>query len=273
MDRGGTHVGIDLAWGRTARTGLAAVDDTGALAATGVVRTDDELDAWLREHAPEPAVVGVDAPLVVPNATGQRAGEREIGRAYSRYGAAAYPANRANPLFDPPRASTLAARHGWQTDPDAPMGSAAACLEVYPHAALVGLFRLPQRVLYKKGRERRAGFLRLVELLEQVPELGLPDHPRWSALKALIDNPARGDLTRIEDEIDAIICAHIAWLWSHRRETLQVYGSFAEGYIVAPPPPTHAPQSFAARARRGMAPAVELPEPAIGGRTGSTRMT
>ena len=33
--------------------------------------------------------------------------------------------------------------------------------------------------------------------------------------------------------------AHLAWRWHHRRETLHVYGSAAEGYIVAPHPPTN----------------------------------
>jgi hypothetical protein len=33
--------------------------------------------------------------------------------------------------------------------------------------------------------------------------------------------------------------AHLAWRWHHRWETLHVYGSAGEGYIVAPHPPTN----------------------------------
>jgi predicted RNase H-like nuclease len=61
------------------------------------------------------------------------------------------------------------------------------------------------------------------------------------ALRRIVAAPQRGDLTRIEDEIDAILCAHLAWLWHRHPESLQVYGSLAEGYIVAPPPPTLLP--------------------------------
>lgn len=43
------------------------------------------------------------------------------------------------------------------------------------------------------------------------------------------------DLERIEDEIDGVFCAHLAWRWA-RRDGLEVYGSAAEGFIVAPPP-------------------------------------
>lgn len=234
------HVGIDLAWGTRSRTGLAVVDDTGRLVASGVVRTDEEIDDWLAAHAPAPLVVAVDAPLVVPNETGQRVCERDIGRAFGRYGASAYPANRTNPLFRPPRGQALAQRHGWNLDPDAALDpDRAVCLEVYPHAALIGLFELPRRVLYKKGSDRGVGFGQLVGLLESVPELGLTESDRWHEIRRLVASPARGDLTRIEDELDAIVCAHVAWLWRHRRPLLHVYGAPALGTIVAPRPPTH----------------------------------
>jgi predicted RNase H-like nuclease len=48
-------------------------------------------------------------------------------------------------------------------------------------------------------------------------------------------------LTRYEDEVDGIVCAHLAWLWERKPESLYVYGSLDEGYIVAPPPPAHPP--------------------------------
>lgn len=32
-----------------------------------------------------------------------------------------------------------------------------------------------------------------------------------------------------------------AWLWHHRRDALAVYGDAEDGFIVAPPQPTHAP--------------------------------
>lgn len=239
-----SYVGIDLAWKDTNRTGLAVVDESGRLLASGAVRLDDEIADWLEVHAPDPIVVAVDAPLVVPNPKGQRMGEKLIGQAYGRYGASAYPANRGNPLFDPPRAEQLAKRFGWSVDPGTPLGGdQTVCVEVYPHPAFVGLFELPQRVLYKKGSDRRAGFLQIAALLESVPELKLSVSARWSELVAVIANPARGDLTRIEDELDAILCAHLAWLWRHRRESLHVYGNVDEGYIVAPPPPVHAAQA------------------------------
>lgn len=244
----GGYVGIDLAWKATNRSGLAVVDDEGRLVASGAVKSDDEIDAWLSTYAPDLIAVAVDAPLVVPNETGQRVAEKLIGQAYGRYGASAYPANRSNPLFDPPRAETIAQRFGWSVDPNTQVGSGTTvCIEVYPHPALVGLFELPQRVLYKKGSSRQSGFLELAACLQSVPELRLGESGRWAELLEIIANPRPGDLNRIEDEIDAILCAHLAWLWHRNPGALEVYGSVEEGYIVAPPPPIHAASISPAR--------------------------
>lgn len=235
--------GLDLAWGTRARTGVAAVGDDGRLTASGAVRTDDEIVAWLAAEAPDAVVVAVDAPLVVPNETGQRRCETEISRAFWRQRIGAHSANRGLPGFDPPRAAVLAERCGWSVDPGE-RGTTAhpVCLEVYPHPAMVVLFGLAQRIVYKAGRARGAqravGFRQLVGHLEALPELRLGEHPRWAVLRAVVADPGPGDLSRIEDELDAILCAHLAWRWHHRRESLAVYGSLAEGYIVAPPPPT-----------------------------------
>lgn len=245
-----SYVGIDLAWKSVNRTGLAAVDEAGRLTASAAVRSDDEIAAWLAAHAPRPGVVAVDAPLVVPNATGQRVAENLIGRAYGRYGASAYPASRSNAMFDPPRAAVLAERFGWAVDPAVRPGPGrTSCIEVYPHPALVGLFLLPQRVLYKKGPDRATGFRQLLDLLERVPELELAGSDRWAELRRTVASPAPGDLDRIEDEIDAVLCAHLAWLWQRRPEQLHVYGDVTTGYIVAPPPPTHPAAVTAVRRR------------------------
>jgi len=212
------HVGLDLAWS-SGVTGLAVVDDAGRLVGSGSCRTDDEIAAWLAGLDGPVAVVGVDAPLVVPNETGQREAERAIGRAFGAYGASAHTANRGTFGGADPRAWRLAERFGWATDPGTPVGAGrTVCLEVYPHPALVALFGLPYRLDYKKGpRERRQpGFAALVRHLESVPVLRAADSPRWPHLRRVVAEPGPGDLDRVEDELDAVVCAHLAWLWHHR---------------------------------------------------------
>lgn len=242
MAGGAAYVGIDLAWS-SGVTGLAGCDRDGRLVSSARVRTDAEIDAWLATHAPAPRVVAVDAPLVVPNETGQRLPEREMARHFGRFGASAHTSNRARFGGDP-RGLLLARRHGWSVDPDARPGvGPAVCLEVYPHPALVGLFALPYRLAYKKGtRDQRApGFATLVRLLEQAPALRPTAYAEWPRLRRLALEPGPGDLDRVEDELDGVLCAHLAWRWEQRPGDLVVHGSLTDGYIVAPPPPTHPP--------------------------------
>jgi predicted RNase H-like nuclease len=239
----GVFLGLDLGW-TTGVTGVAALEPNGRLVASGRVTTDDEIVAWIGERAGDVVVVGVDAPLVVPNETGMRVPERLIARTFGAFGASAHVSNKAKFHGEPPRAQRLAERLGWSVDPATPTGAGTTvCLEVYPHPAMVGLFGLGYRLDYKKGNQaRRApGFAELLRHLEAVPELRLPDYPRWPVLQAIVATPRPGDLNRVEDELDAILCAHLAWLWHHRPDALQVYGSLEEGYIVAPPPPAHRP--------------------------------
>lgn len=252
------HAGIDLAWGRRARTGIAVVDAAGGLLASTAVHTDQEITDFLDPYAARLATVAVDAPLIVTNRIGQRPCERQIGVVFGRYGAGAHPSNTSNPQFDPPRAAALAAAQGWKVDP-AHVGhpGSPVCLEVYPHPAMVGLFELPYTIPYKakQGRDLpvlKAAFQVLLDAMERhFPELDLGSYERWAAVRAVAAGAQRKvDLERIEDELDAIVCAHLAWLWGNRPGALQVYGDVPSGYIVAPPPPTHPP----VRRPRGLTP-------------------
>jgi predicted RNase H-like nuclease len=236
------HVGLDLAWSTRARTGVAAVDAAGALVDSATVGSDDEILDWI-VAAGRPAVIAIDAPLIVTNATGMRECERAIGRAYARFHASCHVSNLTRPWCNPPRALSLAQRAGWSTDPDhRATPDAPGCVEAYPHAGMVGLFGLDRIIPYKSkpGRgveQRRHAFTDLIGHLEAIEALGLAGHPRWATLAGAARTATRHvELERIEDEIDAIFCAHLAWRWA-RRDGLEVYGSTAEGCIVAPPPP------------------------------------
>lgn len=171
------------------------------------MRTDDEIAGWTAPVQDRVAVAAVDAPVVVPDEDGHRPAERLLGRAFGAFGASAHVANRRT-LGGEPRAMRLARRFGWYVDPDRRTGDGApVCIEVYPHAALVGLFRLGYRIGYKKGgvARRRAGFGELVHHLESVPQLALRDNDRWRRLASAAADPGSGDLDRIEDEIDAVV--------------------------------------------------------------------
>lgn len=246
------HIGIDLAWGTKSRTGLAEVDGTGALLHSETVIGDEDIEAFIGTATDDIAVVAIDAPIIVANPDGQRPCETQLGRDFGRYGASAHSTNLRNPAFLPEtRALRLATRLGWRIDPgDRPMPGHPVAIEVYPHPAMVSLFDLDVVIPYKakKGRrvpDRVRAFNDLFTRMEtNLPVLALTSHPRWVALRDDADNAKRQqELDTVEDEIDAIFCAHLAWLWNTSPDLLTVYGDTTTGYIVTPPPPTPPPRT------------------------------
>ena len=245
---GARYFGVDLAWGQRNRTGLAVLDHTGRLLESGTVRTDEEIVSFVRRHPTETLVAGIDAPLVVPNETGRRECEALVGQHFARFGAGAYPANRGNPRFVPePRGARLAAALDWDMDPTVhPAVGRRVCIEVYPHPAMVSLFPLDHVIPYKvkQGRDLpslKASYQRLLDHLEATcgAVLALEESARWTELRSVASGAARtSELNLIEDEIDAIFCAYIAWLWATDRDRMVVHGDFAAGYIVTPRAPS-----------------------------------
>ncbi len=78
-------------------------------------------------------------------------------------------------------------------------------------------------------------------------------------------------LDGVEDEVDAVLCAHLAWLWDTGRSSLLVFSGADGGFIVTPPaagPPNrsvqdHSPVRGCEPARAGERPASE-PTPNAG---------
>jgi predicted RNase H-like nuclease len=237
-------VGIDLAWGSRARTGIAVLGPAGELIATESVRSDDEIDAVISPFIGGPCVVGLDAPLLVENPTGRRPCEAELTRAFGPQHAGTYPSNTGLAHFaDGGRAAALARRHGLDIDATIPpQAGQRRALEVYPHSAAVAVFDLDQVLKYKAraGRtleSRRIALDRLVELMA-----GLASRPDLPPLKTedafaglrteIAAAPTGAALRRLEDPIDAILCAYVSLLFLAGRTC--VIGDSATGAIVTP---------------------------------------
>jgi predicted RNase H-like nuclease len=237
-------IGIDLAWGTRAPTGVAVLDPQGQLVAVASVRTDEEIDAALKPWIDGPCVVGLDAPLHVINPTGRRPCEADLTRAFASQHAGAYPSNTGLLHFaDGGRAARLARRHGLAVDASIPPAPGQRrALEVYPHSATVAVFDLPQVLKYKarKGRTlaaRQAALGMLVDLLaglaepSALPTLSSPDG--FASLRREVERAGTAAaLRRLEDPIDAIVCAYVAALFVAGRTV--VIGDNQTGAIVTP---------------------------------------
>ena len=236
-------VGVDLAWGQRHRSGVAELAPDGALLSFGDRTADEDLLEWLGPRCTGPVVVAFDAPLVVTNATGSRPAERTVGHLFGRHRASCHPTNLARPGFaDGGRAARLARQLDLDVDPRS--GSARLALEVYPHAAMVALWELDTILRYKDkpGRDlalRRREMLRLLDGLEGLATAAVPlrvtADPGWAVVReTVVAAPTKAALSRVEDSLDAIVCAYVGLYARRRPSRTALLGTRADGYIVTP---------------------------------------
>ncbi len=251
-------VGLDLAWSLRNNTAGAVARWDATRQQADLVEWREQLGdneaiiAWLGEMAGSQAtaLIAIDAPLVVPNCTGARPGEKLLSRVFRQYEAGAHPANRTNlgRYGQPPgdiRGETLAARlvselnfrHDPLLEPRQPTRQFFEC---YPHPAMIVLFELATTLKYKRKlrsrpNDRYAEYAllqsHLLRLAEATPALVVPAE-LLSRPVSLLRGAA---LKHYEDLLDAIVCAYIAlyyWWWGSAK--VHIFGDLVDGYIVAP---------------------------------------
>jgi predicted RNase H-like nuclease len=246
-------IGIDLAWSPRNGTGLAIAEKDGTRwtvrEAVSSLGTNREILEVLHKHVGEkPAIVAIDAPLVVPFEKRGREGDRLITKLFGPYDAGVYPATRfylgrygGKRIWDLVEDLKSAGyRHDCRLDPEKPTRQ---FFETYPHAASVALFDLKKTLKYKtrQGRTyetRWREFRKLESFLKGLGRarpamVGVTDHLARD-LRAL-----RGrKLKAYEDRLDSILCAYVAayyWTWGTRRNA--IVGTLDGGYIVTPMTP------------------------------------
>ena len=236
------YIGVDLAWGDKATTGLAVLDDEGTLIDLAEARTDAEILQWLASHTGESCVVAFDAPLIVLNEAGMRDCERLVGRHFTRFGFSCHASSRRNPAFaDGGRAARLAAELRLETAPRS--ASRRRAIEVYPHTAIVQLFGLDRSIHYKHKSGRDLTLLqgeltRLIGHIEGLSDaaqpLSLGTNRAWQAIRAQVSAATRkSELRSVEDRVDAVICAYTAMLTDVAPDRVRTLGD-DRGYIVTP---------------------------------------
>lgn len=242
-------IGIDLAWGERNPSGGAVIRD-GRLVESRADLTSLEsiVDFVAAQLGPTTgAVVAVDAPLRVPNATGIRPCERELNGDWARFQAGAHPANRKllarNGIVRGEQlVEMLVRRLRFAEATTIPKRSPDRLVcEIYPHPAHVSLFGLEKTIKYKRGsvlarrealaeyqqhlrslREAKPSLKKTKDLLVRTDVLSL----RGRALKAY------------EDQLDALTCAYIGYyLWWHGPQRARTYGTLADGHIIVPVTP------------------------------------
>jgi predicted RNase H-like nuclease len=279
-------LGIDLAWGEgTAEkpaneTGLALLDEHGTILDAGWARGVDEVAAWILEKAEPGAVIAIDAPLVIPNATGNRKAESEVGVGYGKWKVAANPSNQGMGWQAGVTLLTRLTAEGFvYSDGLKPAKSdERTLLEVYPFTTLVGMWELgydDERPRYKRlvpklppaeAKAIRATAFddlvqRMAALVVAETPIDLSSNPVTATLRDEASPVLDGPYKHREDLLDAALCAWTAAIWSQHPERVQVLGATdeqdADGHrptIVAPARPE---QRVASRAKPKREPAAK----------------
>jgi predicted RNase H-like nuclease len=243
-------IGVDLAWAERNPTGLCVVEHGRVLDSTTLV-TGDDVEGWIRAWWTDEVLLAIDAPIVVANDDGRRPCEDVLGAAFRREEAGPYPANRRR-LGAVTRALALARRLDLDVAPEAARRRPVrAVIEVYPHPALVCLHGLDRTLKYKANgartvAARRRAFARLVACLTALrsrePALDVASSAAWPRLRrGLRAATTHAALDRLEDELDAYVCAYVGLhhlRWAGVRSL--VVGDAIRGYIVTPVDTRHA---------------------------------
>jgi predicted RNase H-like nuclease len=269
-------LGIDLGW-RSGASGLCCLEwRNGQLRLLDLDRKEpiadilSWIDTWVKPEAP--AIIAVDAPTLIPNATGMRLPDKLTHKYFGKYHAGCYPANLSLPFAQRTVDFGLALEaRGFHHAPEIiPQMLGRYQIEVFPHPAIVHLFQLERILKYKKGKlaERYLELLKLrqhiVSTLSTIePALILsqascqsseiPPTPlkKGGFVLPLTRNQAAiqfmlhptsfllqgAALKAVEDQLDSLICAYVAaywWYWGLERNW--VLGDRASGYIVVPAP-------------------------------------
>lgn len=195
------YIGVDLAWRDTNLSGVSLIKDN-SVAFCETMESLEEIASFIRRYPT--AHVGIDAPLFVPNQTGNREIEKSFLKNYSSKKLGVYPVNR-NLLQDSDgmiRSETLVEM--------IPQELGKNLFEVYPHATILECFHgsvLP----YKRKKGRDTNFIKT----------------QLNILQAYLQNALEGDfsvdiselkgqkLKWHEDKLDSIVCAYTLHYCEH----------------------------------------------------------
>ncbi|MGB3204790.1 MAG: DUF429 domain-containing protein [Crinalium sp.] len=204
------------------------------------------LETWISPD--EPGMIAVDAPTLIPNATGMRLPDKLSHKHFGKYHAGCYPASLARSYAQKTVQFGLELElRGFVHAPIIePQKLERYQIEVYPHAAIVNLFKLDRILKYKKGKlaERQ---IELKKLCKYILDILPNSQPRLALLSSSVGSlylcdslsskfpSTAATLKALEDQLDALICAYIAaywWYWGIERNL--VLGNLESGYIVVP---------------------------------------
>lgn len=178
------------------------------------------------------SIILIDAPIVCPNSTGARPVDRLTHKLFHNEHAACHPANSIKCSRSIKVAKLLKQMGfiiGWDTTRYTNL-----LIEVYPHPAMVRLFKLKKIFKYKKGTIKN----KQIEFKKYQTSLKLFLKKYFSNIKL---NKEVRELLKVkwnkknEDLLDSLFCV-IVGIWHHkfRGKESEIIGDLKTGFILLP---------------------------------------
>lgn len=178
--------------------------------------------------------VGVDAPLKVPNQTGNRETEKAFLRDFARYKIGMLPVNRTlmERMFGMVRGEALLGvleAEGFTLSSDR-----QGVLEVYPHSTIAVCFNDNRLLPYKRKKGRSLSDVKAaLQTYQDYLRKAVADHPVFSVDIGALKGKA---IKEYEDTLDGITSAYTLWYCRHFPERCKRYSAEGEGVFVTPFP-------------------------------------
>jgi predicted RNase H-like nuclease len=233
------YIGIDLAWTQTNPSAMAVISDdfpTPELLALHLVTTLEDMVSLIFSYQNDhDIIIGVDAPLRVPNRMGNRETEKAFLRDFSRFKIGMLPVNRSllERMFGSVRGEELLRlleAEGFGLSPTA----AQAVVEVYPHSTIAVCFNNNRLLPYKRKKGRSLADVKTaMKTYQHFLRAALYDHPVFNVDIETLKGQA---LKTYEDKLDGITSAYALWYCRHFPKRCKTYRTEGEGVFVTPFP-------------------------------------
>lgn len=209
-------IGIDLAWGEKNLSGFCALElSTSQITSKHklkildlkLIKSIDEIVQEIDKYKERQVYVGVDAPLVIPNKTGNRDIEKDFNKDFSKYKISMLPANRNlltkySPKIRSEELYKELETKGFKRD----YASDKVIFEVYTHSTIAMLWNDHKILPYKRKKGRDTTFIKeQLGIYKKYLKKSISSHNIFKEDISLFKGQK---IKNYEDKLDAITCAY-----------------------------------------------------------------
>ncbi|MBC8237319.1 MAG: DUF429 domain-containing protein [Helicobacteraceae bacterium] len=206
------YIGIDLAWGEKNLSGFCVLishpkSKSLKILDIQLLKSIDEIVKEIQKYEEHKVYVGVDAPLVVPNESGNREIEKNFNKDFAKYKISMLPANRKilkkhSPNIRSEELYKKLVASGFKRD----FKNDKVLFEVYPNATIAMLFNNHKILPYKRKKGRNTEFIReQLDIYKKYLSKVVSAHP---LLKVDIRECKGQKLKDYEDTLDSLVCGY-----------------------------------------------------------------